>query len=256
MKNKVKYAILKYVPNIERNERINIAIVLHYPTKRLIEMNIINNWSRVKNFDDEADIIFLKSYVNDLKEQFSDNLFNEFNGMSLDNYLLLDEMTRYFVNKFVFEIHEIDTDDDFKTLLENLKNIYLYYDVDKNKRVSEQETMAFIEKHLLENNISYEKHGSKNAIKEEYGNNVNFDYKIGDKYYKIIFLTEDNYSGYVSMLKMWITNAILLKKKNKELIFVVDDMINNEKTNSYKKMLNDYSKVITIQDFINSKYKS
>ena len=63
MTSNVKYAVLKYVPNLERNERINIAIVLHFPKTEQIEMIIINNWKRVKSFDDEADIQFLKKYV-------------------------------------------------------------------------------------------------------------------------------------------------------------------------------------------------
>ena len=91
---KVKYTVLKYVPNIERNERINIAIVLHNPETRQIRMTIINNWKRVSDFDDEADIKFLKKYVEDLQEQFSDNLFNDFDGMSLNDENLLDEMTK------------------------------------------------------------------------------------------------------------------------------------------------------------------
>lgn len=256
MVSRAKYAVLKYVPNLERNERINIAIVLHFPDKKILEMTIINNWHRVKSFDDEADIGFLKKYVEDLKDQFTDNLFNEFDGMDLDNNLLLDELTKYFVNKFIFEIHEINTNDNFKELLENLKNIYLYYDINKDKRINEKESKAFIEQHFLENNVFYERRGIKNAIQEEYGNNINFDYKINNKYYKLIFLTQDNYSGYVAILKMWIANCIILKKENKELIFVLDDNLNNEKTNLYKKMLSDHGKIITIQDFINIKIEN
>lgn len=255
MKNRVKYAVLKYVPNLERNEKINIAIVLHYPKTKQLDMVIINNWKRVKSFDDEADIPFLKKYVDGLKEQFDDNLFNDFEGIALDDYLLLDELTKYFVNKFIFEIHEVNTEDKFKELLDNLKNIYLYYDVSRDKRISEKESKAFIEKHFLENNIYYERRGSKNSIQEEYGNNINFDYKIDNKYYKLIFLTEDNYSGYVGILKMWIANSIILKKEDKELIFVLDDNLNNNKTNLYKKMLSDYGEIISIQDFINIKIK-
>ena len=212
MKSRVKYAILKYVPNVERNEKINIAVTLHFPNTKQLEMTIINNWKRVKSFDDEADIQFLKKYVNDLREQFTINLFNDFDGMSIDDPLLLDELTRYFVNKFVFEIHEIDTEENFGELLRNLKKIYLYYEEGKDKRITEKESKAYIEQHLLENNISYERRGTKNTIQEQYGNNINFDYKINNKYYKLIFLTEDNYAGYVGILKMWIANAIMLKK--------------------------------------------
>lgn len=253
MNNKVKYAVLKYVPNLERNERINVAIVLHFPTQEQIEMTIINNWKRVKSFDDEADVQFLKKYVMDLKEQFSDNLLNDFDGMELSDPQLLDELTKYFVNKFIFEIHVINTSSSFKELLDDLKNIYLYYDSPVDKRISEKESKAFIEKHFLENNIFYERMGVKNAIQEKFGNNVNFDYKIDDKYYKLLFLTEDNYNSYVAMLKMWITNSIMLQKEGKNLIFVLDDTIKNEKTDSYKRMLMEYAKVITIQEFVNLK---
>ncbi len=255
MKFRVKYAILKYVPNIERNEKINVAVILHYPETKQIEMTIINNWKRIKSFDDEADIQFLKKYVDDLKEQFTYNLFNDFDGISLDDPILLDELTKYFVNKFVFEIHEIDTIEQFDDLLTNLRKIYLYYEVDKNKRISEKESKAYIEQHLLENNISYEKCGTKNKIEEQYGNKVNFDYKIENNYYKLIFLNEENYAGYVGILKMWIANAIMLKKANKKLIFVIDDLLMNDRTESYKKMLSDYGEIITVQEFINLKIK-
>lgn len=253
MNFKVKYAVLKYVPNMERNEKINIAIVLHYPNSKQIKMSIINNWKRVSSFDDEADIKFLKKYVEDLKEQFSDNLVNDFDGMSLDDSLLLDEMTKYFVNKFVFEIHEISTKEKFEILLENIKKVYLHYDFEKNKRNKEEESKAVIEKYFLENNLMYEKRGTKNAIQEIYGNNINFDYIYNNTYYKIICLTEENYSGYVAILKMWITNSIMLDKEDKKLVFVIDDNINNEKTKAYKKMLGDYGIVMTLQDFIKNK---
>ena len=255
MKSKVKYAILKYVPNLERNEKINVAVTLHSPVDKQLETTVINNWKRVKSFDDEADIQFLKKYVNDLREQFTINLFNDFDGMSIDDPLLLDELTRYFVNKFVFEIHEIDTEENFGELLRNLKKIYLYYEEGKDKRITEKESKAYIEQHLLENNISYERRGTKNTIQEQYGNNINFDYKINNKYYKLIFLTEDNYAGYVGILKMWIANAIMLKKESKKLIFVIDDLLKNERTESYKKMLSDYGDIISVQEFINLKLK-
>ena len=129
----------------------------------------------------------------------------------------------------------------------------MYYEVGKDKRITENESKAYIEQHLLENNISYEKRGSKNSIQEQYGNNINFDYKIDNNYYKLIFLTEDNYTAYVGILKMWLANAIMLQKENKHLIFVIDDLLKNDRTESYKKMLSDYGDVITVQDFINIK---
>ena len=37
------------------------------------------------------------------------------------------------------------------------------------------------------------------------------------------------------------------------MIFVLDDLIKNERTNSYKHMLEDYAKVITLQEFMMEK---
>ena len=52
---------------------------------------------------------------------------------------------------------------------------------------------------------------------------------------------------------MWIANAIMLKKENKKLIFVIDDLLKNDRTESYKKMLSDYGEIITVQEFIDLK---
>ncbi len=40
-------------------------------------------------------------------------------------------------------------------------------------------------------------------------------------------------------------------KENKELIFVIDDTLKNEKIKNYKDMLSEYGEIITIDDFIN-----
>lgn len=247
---RVKYAILKYLPNIERNETINLAIFLHSPSEKKIAMQMIDNWKRIKVFDDEADISFLKSYIKELEFNFTNNMTTLYDTSLLDDINLLDDITKFFVNKFIFELHIIDTDDNYSSLLKNLKNIYLYYEVPKSKRNYEEKSRREFEKNLLENNICYQRRNVKNAIQEQYGNNINFDYKIDNAYYKLIFLTEDNYNGYVSILKMWIANSMILKKENISLVFVVDDLMNNERTSYYKKMLADYGKLISIKDFV------
>ena len=55
---------------------------------------------------------------------FLDDLFNDFDGIALNNNILLDELTKYFVNKFIFEIHEIKTKETFGDLLNNLKKLF------------------------------------------------------------------------------------------------------------------------------------
>ena len=64
---------MKYVPDYERDERINVAVVLHSPEDKFMSIKIIENWRRLKEFDDELDINFMKSYLKTVEEQFNYN---------------------------------------------------------------------------------------------------------------------------------------------------------------------------------------
>ena len=130
MKRLVKYAILQYVLSLERDEKINIGVVLHSPKDRFMELKVINNWRRLKEFDDEIDIEFMKSYIKTLKEYFEYNPLN--NNYDIDDENILDKMTQYYINQIIFKISEVCIDLSCNEFLEKLKNNYLYFDIEKN----------------------------------------------------------------------------------------------------------------------------
>ena len=155
MKRIVKYALMQYVPNYERDERINIAVILHSKSDKYMSMKLIENWKRLKEFDDEIDIDFMKSYLKTLKEQFKYNELN-IDNIDITDDLLLEKMTQYYINQFTFKISEVAIESSCEQFLEKLKNNYLYFDMDKKKRISKKDSIEFFGEILRGKNITYE----------------------------------------------------------------------------------------------------
>ena len=251
MKRKVNYAILRYIPNYERVESINIAVVLHSPEDEYLQMKLITNFNRLKQFDDELDIEFVKSYLKSLKESFTYNLVNSCD-MNIKDKDLLKELTCFYVNQFVFELHnDAEIEENCDDFLESLRKGYLHLDIKKEERFSSKETSEFFEKLLKSRNIKYEPIKSKNSLIGNFDDNIKVDFKIADKYYKIINLNDSNVDGYMMTIKMWMLNAIELKEKKEQVIFIVNELIKNEKTEKFIRMLDKYGEVIRLSDIDN-----
>ncbi len=248
MKRNVKYALMQYVPNFERDERINIAVILHSTSDKYLSIKLMENWKRLKKFDDEIDIDFMKNYLKTFKEQFSYNPLN-INEIDIDDEMLVEKMTQYYINQFVFKISEISIESTCEQFLEKLKNNYLYFDVDKKKRVSKNESIEFFSEILRGKNIQYELIGGKNSLIGNYNEKINVDMKIQDKYYKIINFNDSNISTYIPTIKMWMMNALELKENKEELIFIVNEQIIDEKISTFITMLERYGKVIKMSEF-------
>jgi hypothetical protein len=248
MKRKVKYALMQYVPSFERDERINVAVLLHSTSDKYLSIKLIENWKRLKEFDDEIDIDFMKNYLKTFKEQFSYNPLN-INDIDIDDEMLIEKITQYYINQFVFKICEISIESTCEQFLEKLKNNYLYFDIDKKKRVSKKESIDFFSEILRGKNIQYELIGGKNSLIGNYNEKINVDMKIQDKYYKIINFNDSNISTYIPTIKMWMLNALELKENKEELIFIVNEQIIDERINTFITMLEKYGKVIKMSEF-------
>ena len=248
MKRIVKYALMQYVPNYERDERINIAVILHSKSDKYMSMKLIENWKRLKEFDDEIDIDFMKSYLKTLKEQFKYNELN-IDNIDITDDLLLEKMTQYYINQFTFKISEAAIESSCEQFLEKLKNNYLYFDMDKKKRISKKDSIEFFGEILRGKNITYELIGSKNSLIGNYNEKISVDMKINDKYYKIINFNDSNIPTYIPTIKMWMMNALELKEKKEELIFIVNEQVVDEKINVFIAMLEKYGKVIKMSEF-------
>ncbi len=250
MKRNVKFAIMKYVPDYERDERINVAVVLHSPEDKFMSIKIIENWRRLKEFDDELDINFMKSYLKTVEEQFNYNLINS-NAINIEDECLLEKMTQFYINQFVFVISSISIESKCEEFLGKLKDNYLYYDSDKKKRPSKKDSIEFFSELLRGKNISYELVGAKNSLTGTYDEKINVDLKINNKYYKIINFNDSNIDTYFPTIKMWMMNALELNDKKEKLVFIINEQIDNEKINVFINMLSKYGEVVKLSEFNN-----
>lgn len=252
MNLKGKYAIIKYIPDIDRDEKINVGIVFHVPSKEFLETKIIKNFNRIKHFDDELDLQYLEIYLKAIKEEFTYSLKFIEREISINNENLLEDLSINYVNQFIFDIHSINIDNSIRKTFEDLYKFMLHYDLEKSQRMNENQKKNFIQKILKSNSIDYEILKRNNNLIGRYNENIYADFKINDYYIKILEFNERNYKNYMDKIKMWAFNSMELKKKSINLIFVVDDNMKNERTQRYIQILEEYSKIIDIESIDNS----
>ena len=251
MKRKVSYAILQYIPSHDRIERINIGVVLHSPEDDFMEMILITNFERLKHFDDELDISFIKEYLKSLKESFTYDISTS-SEMDIRNINLLKELTSVYINQFVFiNYTNLEIEEDCNTFLDSLRKGYLHLDIKKEERFSQKETIEFFENILKSKNIPFEPIRTKNKLVGNFDDTINVDFKIDNKYYKILSFNDLNIDRYTSIIKMWMLNAIELEEKNKELVFLVNELVRNDKTEKFIKMLKKYGEVVKVTEIDN-----
>lgn len=190
MNSKLYFSILKYIPSIVRMESINVGIAVHSPVQHYSKFFKTKNLNRVKAFDDEYNKDFFKMVMESLEYELNygklsnesvldlrfENDETQFSDISQETFL--EDHTSYLVNEFRFtspqyiETNEKEIEED----IENLKNMYLYYDKPKDKRISRD-----IVKRLLGKKIRTYKLSSvqKDPIyKDNLGMEIKYDYKI------------------------------------------------------------------------------
>lgn len=163
MERKVKFAVLQYIPDYERDEKINVAVILHSPLDEYMNTEIISNFTRLRNFDDEIDSSVFRTFLKSIIDEFSYDI-TKYETMNIGDYDLLNKMTKFYVNQFSFKLNEAIINEDCDTYLEKIKKNFLYFDVEKKKRVSLKEKIDFFNGLLKAKNINCEKITPKNAL--------------------------------------------------------------------------------------------
>lgn len=224
MKLNAYLATIQYIPDIDRNERLNVGVVLHCPKLEYLEFGFIKNKKRLTSFDDELDIEFFEIYIEGIKNEFKNDIYNQ---LDIKKEGLLDKLSYNYVNQFQFIIERISVSEDIKTEFENLKKLKLHYDYKKKDRLTAKQKFDVISRNFLETNIKINvvKHGE---VFGKFDENLNFDFKIDNTYVKIFEFSNNNYKHLVSQIKVWIYNS----KNNLEpnMFFLVIDNVQNEIT--------------------------
>lgn len=234
---RVLFSILRY--QLITDEFMNIGILFHNLSTDERKLEIITNWKRVQNFDDEVDINILKIVVEGIKEEIDSNLFNK--NYSFDIY----EYPIKYVNELRFTtVYEAETPD-FEKFIELTRKNILRYDYDKLSRPNKNEQLKIMKELMKSSAIEY----SSKQIAGVYQEKVSYDYIIGKYAFKVFTFEEKKIANIISSAKAWAYTAIEMKDKY-ETVFLYDkDIDNNNNFNSIISILkNSGSKVIKVDE--------
>src|SRR5690625_2045620 len=97
-----KFAVLRYIPNENREEFINIGLVFHLPSEGYVNFKATTNFSRVTTFDDEIDIDFLKMVLSGVESEFTQDLVHGPSYKIVRDINFLEKQTAHYANQLQF----------------------------------------------------------------------------------------------------------------------------------------------------------
>ena len=236
----IEYAALKYYNNVISEECLYIGMLFHNLTTGKRDFRYISNFKRFQAFDDEADIDFVKAYLAGIKQQVEENIFNYNQDFSIESYAQL------YVNEFRFTditTLEVSEDEDY---VEALTKMYLKFDLNKSKRLSNSEEKQYIRRILSSSNAEF----LAPKISGAYTENVTFDYLIGDVAIKLFSFKDKDAAKLIPSAKQWSFSADELKNSYR-IVFLYDADDDTPQLKIVLQILKKHAAVYQLQDGLN-----
>jgi hypothetical protein len=93
------YCLLRYVPNVVREESVNLAVIVAHADRvnDVCKISFANEWeSRVRLFDPDADLVVLRSILKDVQQQLlSEDRRSEMIRLMEDSFSNAIQMTQW-----------------------------------------------------------------------------------------------------------------------------------------------------------------
>lgn len=220
---KVLFSVLRY--QLLTDEFMNIGILFHNLDTDERKLETISKWKRLKNFDDELDLVIFKILISGIKEEIKNTLLNK--NTNFDIY----EYHKRYVNELRFsEIYNVEIDD-FNKYVEESKKHFLRYDYEKKERPGKKEQLDYI-KSLVK--------GNSKPIKGRFSENITFDYIVGEYAFKLFSFEDKDLSRVINSAKLWSYIACELKEQYKT-VFLYDKIVKNNEFDIIIKILKEHA---------------
>ena len=243
---KVLFSVLKY--KLITNESMNIGILFHNLDTDERRFETMTKWSRLKNFDDEINIVFFKILLNGMKEEIQNSLLNNRVHFDISSY------TKRFCNEMRFSKIYEDYTHDFNEFIEFNKKNFLRYDYDKKDRPDREQQVKYMKRLMKSNEIIY----SVKKPSGVYQESIKYDYIIGDYAFKFFAFENKRLDNLVYTAKAWAYTAEEMASVYKT-IFVYDVDVNDKRfysiINILRKSAHKVIKYDDTLDYILSKYE-
>lgn len=249
----VNFAVCRYVPDILRDEFINVGVVVHVPEDKFVNFYKTRNYRRIKAFDDEVELEVIKALLESLEYQFNTTTVHSPNLEGIDKNDFLQSEIYYYVNQLQFSNIRTFSSTDLNEDIKDLCDTYLYYDKKKSERIGPEKVRSLVSKMFSNSRINYvvkrnpefknifEQHPFDFSVEINNSNilikALSFDYQSKNKFLKEIkgFLYDVQYfrDRDIHDIKLVINNTELSKDYEK---------------NAYK-ILNEFTDVYTLEQF-------
>lgn len=257
LNSKLYYSVLKYIPNVIRMESINVGIAIHCPAKKFSHFYETKNKPRLKAFDDEYNPTFFRMVMSSLKYELNfgdinvDTLNLEFNDeqkrfSDITNEEFLNNRISYLANEFRFTPVQSMIAEDIIKDVEDLKDMYLFYDKPKNNRITRKQVQRLLNKQMQSYNLSNVRKSP--TFKDIFGGQIKFDYSVNNNtLLRAITFDYQDQSKLINELKLTLYNLENTDYSDVSKIFLVrndnlKESTNKEIYNKFKKQLKDINK--------------
>jgi Protein of unknown function (DUF3037) len=245
---KIFYSVCRYVPDILRDEFINIGVLTYIPKLGKSNFHKTKNLARVKYFDDEVEMDILKALLESLEIQF--NLSHPPTSNETDDFLKRELV--YYVNQVQFsEIRALNSNNITEDI-NDLYDMYLYYDKKKSERINSDRVRRLVSKLFKQNDY---RDIDRDPLPQNEFNQKPFDFSVYIKgectYIKALSFDYKNENRLYNEIKSLLYDLRFFKEKDIDNIKIVINNTNIE-TEFEKLAFNLLSKeteVLTLQQF-------
>lgn len=208
----ILFSVLSYYPSFITEESINVGLLFHDITNDVRLFETTTNWNRLKSFDDEVDINYIKAVLEGIKlEVENENIFNHNEPFNLEKYV------KFYANELKFSEIALTITDSFENFMIETKKMFLRFDYDKKDRPNTKQQLKYVKEFLKSSKIDF----SCKSIMGKYNENVQFDYIIDDYAFKLFSFENKNISNQIFAAKSWAFTSKRIEYKYKT-IFIYD----------------------------------
>lgn len=195
---KIKYSVLRYFPSKISGESINLGLLCAAEEDAYRRFIHHGNWRRLRSFDDEINLDFIKLLFRQIEEDLEDSLCSYENKFSIEKYI------KNYTGDFAFDSVQILPYEDLSDIVHQLEGIYLKFDIEKEKRLTKNEEKKFIENIMDTSGLSFMK---RVRVAGEMDDPVVYDYLIDEYGIKILNLDNKDINRMFSTVKAWAWNC-------------------------------------------------
>lgn len=210
----IQFSCMNYYPTYISEECITVGILFHEleSDKRIFEIS--SNWERIKKFDDEVNLEFMRSYLKGIRNEVTNDLSTFAENFTMKNYI------RFYVNEYKFSAIQTVESDDYFRFVETTKKMYLRFDFDKSQRLDKESEKKYIRNLMKTQNIDYLSSPIQGASKDQ----IQYDYIVNGHGIKLFTFEGKSLVHLISSAKTWAYNALSMRDKLKT-VFIYDTQV-------------------------------